>query len=83
MPKDDADMIDYLFSKSDSANYLVVDRFTLSDGNTTIVEIIADSTLHIWYLAKTVEMFQSHEKRMNEAIENCKNKVANDRLQQG
>lgn len=73
LPKKDADEVQRIFDSSDSPCFTILSKFQLSE-DAVQLELIAESTFDIWFLAKRVEMIQDHERRMNELINQTKSK---------
>lgn len=73
MSKEDADMVEKIFDMDDDPNFTVLNRYNFpGESDTVQLEIICDCTLHLWSLAKRVEMWETHEKKMKEITENIK-----------
>ena len=70
MSFEDANEVQRIFDTDLNASFTILNRFDLPNGETTQLELIAESTLDIWYLAKKVEMYQSHNKRIEEISKN-------------
>lgn len=73
MSLEDANEVQRIFDTDLNAKFTILNRYDFSSGDTTQLELIAESTLHIWYLAKTVEMYQSHNKRLEEITKKFNN----------
>ena len=70
MSFEDANEVQRIFDTDLNASFTILNRSDSSNGETTQLELIAESTLDIWYLAKKVEMYQSHNKRIEEISKN-------------
>ena len=70
MSSEDANEVQRIFDTDLNASFTILNRSDSSNGETTQLELIAESTLDIWYLAKKVEMYQSHNKRIEEISKN-------------
>jgi len=70
MSSEDANEVQRIFDTDLNASFTILNRSDSTNGETTQLELIAESTLDIWYLAKKVEMYQSHNKRIEEISKN-------------
>ena len=70
MSFEDANEVQRIFDTDLNASFTILNRSDSTNGETTQLELIAESTLDIWYLAKKVEMYQSHNKRIEEISKN-------------
>ena len=70
MSSEDANEVQRIFDTDLNASFTILNRFDLPNGETTQLELIAESTLDIWYLAKKVGIYQSHNKRIEEISKN-------------
>ncbi len=70
MSSEDANEVQRIFDTDLNASLTILNRSDSTNGETTQLELIAESTLDIWYLAKKVEMYQSHNKRIEEISKN-------------
>lgn len=69
MSIEDADMVEKLFTADPNPNYTVVKRQKIDGADCVMMEFVADSTIHIWYLAKKVQMFQDSDARIKRMFE--------------
>lgn len=68
MSKDDADTVQKIFAQRDDPKFIIVNKHEVSE-DTIQLELLADSIVNIWYLAKTVQVYQDHDERMKKLIE--------------
>jgi hypothetical protein len=66
MSAKDANEVQRIFDTDLNASFTILNRFDLPNGEVTQLELIAESTLDIWYLAKKVEMYQNFNNRIEE-----------------
>lgn len=74
MSFEDADEVQRIFDTDLNVNFTILNRFDFPSGDTTQLELLADSSLYIWYLAKTVEMNQNFNNRIDAIVKKFKNK---------
>lgn len=62
--KEDYNQVKYLFDTDDNPDFIIVSE---SHGDTFIsLQVYFNSTISLWHLAKRVEMYNAHNKRMAE-----------------
>ncbi len=77
MTKEDADEVEKIFNRNPDPKFSVVGKVPLSE-DTVVLSIIAESGLHIWYLAKEVQINLDFNKRINEVVSNVQAKIQTD-----
>lgn len=76
MPKEDADIVQALFDRSEDPKFAIVHKFDLDGTDCVELEIVVDSSLNLWFLAKTVALEQEFKRRIDEALEKAKKQIA-------
>ena len=74
MTKEDADRVQKIFDRSEDPQFTILSKLELS-GDGVMLELIADSYLIIWYLAKNVELENQFNKRIKEITDAAAERV--------
>ena len=75
MTKQDADMVDKIFHRTQEPKFTVVKKIDLGETDEykfIEVEMAFESSMSLWYLAQQVYMELDFDRRMKESIENAK-----------
>jgi hypothetical protein len=70
----DANELEKIFKRRDNPQFIIVNRFDMSD-TCVQMELLAESTMILWYLAKEVQMMQTFDSRMDKIIEDLSVKL--------
>ena len=66
MCRKDAQTVQKIFDRSDDPKFTIVTYWDMPDTDVTMLELYAESMMYIWYLAKSVEMEQAFDDRMEQ-----------------
>lgn len=66
----DADEVQKIFDRIEDPGFIILNRYQMKEYPDNIqLELICNSTLRLWYLAKEVEMHQAFERRIKEIMD--------------
>lgn len=71
----DANMVQKVFDRKENPGFTIMNKVTIPDGTMVQLEIYFESSIHLWHLAKEVEMHQSHDARVKSIIEETAKKL--------
>lgn len=72
MNKEDADLVQDIFNRKDDPKFIIVNRFDIPEYPDSVqLELLAEDSFTIWFLAKEVEMTQAFNRRVKEIIDNA------------
>jgi hypothetical protein len=72
MSKEDADFVEKLFDQKENPGFTIISKIDSPSGETCQLCMCFESSIDLWFLAKTVESYQSHDRRVAEIIEDSK-----------
>lgn len=76
MPNEDADVLQKLFDQDTEPDFTIIRRFDILDTSVSSVEIVAQSSLTVWFLIKRVESEQEFDRRLKRIQEEATAKIS-------
>ncbi len=76
MCRKDAQTVQKIFDRSEDPKFTVITYWDMPDSDCVMLELYAESTMYIWYLAKQVEMEQAFDDRIEKIKQDCSEKIS-------
>lgn len=76
MPNEDADVLQELFDQDTEPDFTIIRRVDILDTSVSSVEIVAQSSLTVWFLIKRVESKQEFDRRLKRIQEEAMAKIS-------
>lgn len=79
MSMEDADRVQKMFDRSDDPKFSIISRINFEGGEGCLLELIAESYMIVWYLAKNVQSEHEWNERLKSTIDAATKKINKDR----